>query len=84
MRREVSCEGDRGKATRVANRFDAVAEITDEHFAGAKLRLRMDKYGVWTLDGWDAHAGRMRPIMHGTLTHTDGVTPYGGWSAPIG
>lgn len=75
MRREVSCEGDRGKATRVATRFDAVCEITDEHFAGPKLRLMVDKHGRWWLHGWTGTPGtHMELLASGEIAPTGMVT----------
>ena len=77
MRREVSCEGDRGKATRVASKYDAVCEVTDEHFAGAKLRLEVNRDGEWWLYAYTdegmkvAAAGYMR--MDGRV-HVHGPT----------
>lgn len=75
MRREVSCEGDRGKATRVANHYDAVAYVTDDHFAGAKLRLVVDKLGYWKLEGYRPFETGIRweTIVSGRLTDRGSV-----------
>ena len=89
MRREITVEGDRGRATRIASRHDAVAEITTEHFAGADLRLEVDKLGTWMLYGYDFRPkrdvgdvrSRMRPIATGTIRPDGRGVTWKGWDA---